>query len=104
MGKALGTNQEKQRDKRSMSKDPKNMTVLPGIDLKAPGFKHEKRERMSTKQQVESFIAKNTSVIAGQVRFDPKDFEALVQEVFDSAYNIGFKDGKQLVEWNQRMQ
>lgn len=87
-----------------MSTKDGNGTALPGIDLNKEGFRHEKRRPMSTKQQVQAYIERNTSIIAGQVSFEPRDFRELVQQVYDSAYNIGLEEGRRLTEWNARMQ
>ena len=81
----------------------KNEVGLPGIDLRAEGLRHEKKERMLTKEQVSAHVNRATHIIAGEVRFSPGDFNELIQEVFDSAYNIGLKEGRSLADWERRM-
>ena len=81
----------------------KQDTTLPGIDLKADGLRHEKRARMLTKEQVSAHVNRTVRTVSGEVRLPESEFNALIQEVFDSAYNIGLKEGNKLAEWNARM-
>lgn len=85
----------------NMSKN--NAPSLPGIDLQSEGLRHQKRERMKTKEQVSSYVDRAIRIVGGEVRLPPGEFHTIIQEVFDSAYSIGLTEGTKLREWNERM-